>query len=209
MNKKQRHAALKTSFENAKNLLLDVFPIWMMNPLTVSESLPCVANLFDVVVFDESSQVPLEDAIPSVFRSKQLIVVGDDQQMPPSRFFASAQDEVKTILDQSMEVGPCEMLKWHYRSKHPNLIEFSNRTFYRNELVCLPPSINGQAVEVIHVDGNYQAGKNTNECKAIAKYYSALNASQFEKIAIICFLRNRKKQFEKSLRGCLSTRKDS
>lgn len=82
INKKQRHMPVRTFFESVGEYLLDLLPVWSMNPLTLSENLPCKPGLFDVVIFDESSQIPLEDAIPAIYRAKQVVVVGDSKQMP-------------------------------------------------------------------------------------------------------------------------------
>jgi len=102
MNKKQQHLSIQSFFEKTREHLLKIQPLWIMNPLSVSEILPCEKELFDVVIFDESSQIPLEDAIPSVYRAKKIIVVGDAKQMPPSQFFASSASK-KTRFDSILE----------------------------------------------------------------------------------------------------------
>src|SRR6185503_10262664 len=76
---------------NTGDVIQDLKPIWLMSPLSISDTLPLDPNLFDVVIFDEASQIPVEDAIPAVFRSNQVIVVGDEMQLPPTTFFAASR----------------------------------------------------------------------------------------------------------------------
>lgn len=193
MNKQQRHLSVKSFFETTKEHLLQIQPVWMMNPLTVSENLPCLADLFDVVIFDESSQIPLEDAIPTVYRAKQVVVVGDSKQMPPSAFFSSRED-TKTILDQAEQSFPNEMLKWHYRSNHPDLIQFSNLEFYNGELICLPPKSIEQPIEVKYLENAvYDSGKNEVEAKEIAAYIKSIRAVN-KSILIIAFSQEQEKE---------------
>ncbi len=128
--------------------MMNLKPCWLMSPLSISQILPNISGLFDVIIFDEASQVRVEDALPSIFRSKQMIIVGDKQQMPPTSFFDSGleadDDEVesieleKSILDLSSQIYPSEMLKWHYRSRAESLISFSNRAFYNGDLIATP-----------------------------------------------------------------------
>ena len=120
-----------------EKLLSEMQKVWVMNPLSVSERLACKKDLFDVVIFDEASQIPLEDAVPAIYRSKQIVVVGDEKQMPPSSFFAS-HSESQTLLDKASLSFSKEMFKWHYRSEHPALIQFSNKQFYEDELLTFP-----------------------------------------------------------------------
>ncbi len=198
MNKQRSHLAVKTVFEATQNHLLKIKPLWMMNPLTVSEYLPCEADLFDVVIFDESSQIPLEDAIPAIYRAKQVVVVGDNKQMPPSAFFSS-KAEIKTILDQAETVYANFMLKWHYRSKHPDLIRFSNSEFYQNDLLTFPPQVDGSPFELISTNGIYADGINEQEAKAIADYCLQINATE-KTVLIIAFSQAQEKEIQKELK---------
>jgi hypothetical protein len=129
-------------------------PVWLMSPLSVADILPLQEKLFDVVIFDEASQIPLEDAIPTLYRSRQMIVVGDEMQLPPSAFFASAgggeeeDDDASSLfihdlnadsfLNRASALLPRTMLAWHYRSQHEALIGFCNRAFYKGELQTVP-----------------------------------------------------------------------
>lgn len=199
INKQQRHLSVKSFFEGAGQHLLKIQPVWMMNPLTVSENLPCQPDLFDVVIFDESSQIPLEDAIPSIYRAKKVIVVGDSKQMPPAVFFSS-RDDIRTILDQAEQVLPNTMLKWHYRSKHPDLIRFSNAEFYNNELITFPPQNPQCPIDVKWIEGIYGSGKNPQEAKAIATYCAKLVLEVRKKIVIIAFSQEQEKEIRLNLK---------
>ena len=198
VNKQQRHLAVKTFFEETRTHLLKMQPVWVMNPLTVSENLPCDKDLFDVVIFDESSQIPLEDAIPAIYRSKQVVVVGDSKQMPPSAFFSSSAETV-TLLDQSERVFRNQMLKWHYRSQHPDLIRFSNIEFYNGELFTFPPRTLEQPIEIKHIAGNYQGGKNEIEAKEIAVYCQNHIKNESKEILIIAFSQEQEKEIRRQL----------
>jgi hypothetical protein len=137
-------------------VIQDLKPIWLMSPLSVSDTLPLDPELFDVVIFDEASQIPMEEAIPAVYRSHQTIVVGDEMQLPPTTFFASARTEDETVvveeegerievdldsdsfLTQSAQNLPSTLLAWHYRSRYESLISFSNAAFYSGNLYTIP-----------------------------------------------------------------------
>lgn len=137
-------------------VIQDLKPIWLMSPLSVSDTLPLDPELFDVVIFDEASQIPMEEAIPAIYRSHQTIVVGDEMQLPPTTFFASARTEDASViveeegerfevdldsdsfLTQSAQNLPSTLLAWHYRSRYESLISFSNAAFYSGNLYTIP-----------------------------------------------------------------------
>ncbi|WP_373636703.1 AAA domain-containing protein [Yoonia sp. BS5-3] len=135
-------------------LLPDLKPIWLMSPLSVADVLPLGTDLFDVVIFDEASQIPVEDAVPTLVRAPQVIVVGDDKQLPPTNFFGSGKadddfdgeddDDLDFELSQdsflalSAEKLSATMLGWHYRSRSEELIGFSNEAFYSGRLLTIP-----------------------------------------------------------------------
>lgn len=137
-------------------VIQDLKPIWLMSPLSVSDTLPLDPDLFDVVIFDEASQIPMEEAIPAIYRSHQAIVVGDEMQLPPTTFFASARTEDESViveeegerievdldsdsfLTQSAQNLPSTLLAWHYRSRYESLISFSNAAFYSGNLYTIP-----------------------------------------------------------------------
>jgi very-short-patch-repair endonuclease len=126
-------------------------PCLLMSPLSIAQYLPVNQALFDVVVFDEASQITTWDAIGAIARAKQTIIVGDPKQLPPTNFFGRADDDeddedlddfqkdLESILDETQASGlPTLQLNWHYRSRHESLIAFSNWNYYGNKLVTFP-----------------------------------------------------------------------
>ena len=198
-HKKQRHLPVRAFYQETAPFLMELQPVWMMNPLTVAECLPCETDLFDVVIFDESSQIPLEDAIPAIYRARQVVVVGDSKQMPPSAFFSSRSNGL-SLLNQAQQAFPTTMLKWHYRSLHPALIDFSNRTFYDNQLICFPPAMKSLPIQFHQVEeGRFNHGCNPIEAEALVmvlKGYLSYNKS----IAIITFSLEQEKCIRKALK---------
>jgi very-short-patch-repair endonuclease len=162
--------------------MLSLKPVWLMSPLSISQMLPLAPNIFDVIVFDEASQVRVEDAIPSIYRAGRLVVVGDRQQMPPTNFFDGAgladdddeeeQEEIpESILDLALQVYPDVLLEWHYRSKNEALIAFSNRAFYGGRLIAPPnPQLltQGKPIEFHQLQDAYFSTKEGNRREAIA-----------------------------------------
>ncbi len=155
-NEFQKSRAYKSIRElfsgEAGHALRRLKPVWLMSPLSVADILPLEEGLFDVVIFDEASQIPLEDAIPTLYRSQQMIVVGDEMQLPPSQFFASGGSDEEdggqelfvydlnadSFLNRAAAALPHVLLAWHYRSKHEALIQFCNKAFYKGELQTVP-----------------------------------------------------------------------
>ena len=137
-------------------VIQDLKPIWLMSPLSVSDTLPLDPELFDGVIFDEASQIPVEEAIPAIYRSHQAIIVGDEMQLPPTTFFAAGRSEEESVvveeegerievdldsdsfLTQAAQNLPSTMLAWHYRSRYESLISFSNASFYGGNLFTIP-----------------------------------------------------------------------
>jgi very-short-patch-repair endonuclease len=160
-------------------------PCFMMGPLAVAQYLEPGAVEFDLVIMDEASQLRPEDAIGSVARGKQLVVVGDPKQLPPTSFFdrmmsvdddgeesakAAAVDS-ESILDICLSLFPKRTLKWHYRSQHESLIAFSNTNFYDNRLIVFPtpyPRTRHLGLQYFHVsNGQYQNRQNIPEATRI------------------------------------------
>jgi len=150
IGKKMRHIPVRQLLSRIPNLLPRLKPCVLMSPLSVAQYLEASHAIFDVVVFDEASQIPVWDAIGAIARGQQLIVVGDPKQLPPTNFFNSAVDDdeslapeefkdLESILDELMTQGlRHKRLQWHYRSRHEGLIAFSNRQYYENELLTFP-----------------------------------------------------------------------
>ena len=164
--------------EGAEGVMLRHKPCWLMSPLSISQFLPCRAGVFDTVIFDEASQVRVENALPAIERAKRLVVVGDPLQMPPTHFFANSaddeedlEDDAESILDLAVRACPQVVLEWHYRSHDEALIAFSNRAFYGGRLVA-PPSpseLGGNgAVQFKRVQEAYFTQKTGNPVEAQA-----------------------------------------
>lgn len=158
MGKTMRYKSIREIASNESGKVLkDIKPVWLMSPLSVSDSLPLDPNFFDVVIFDEASQITLEEGIPALFRAPQTIIVGDDKQMPPSDFFSTKaedpddleivdgekEDEIissdaDSLLVQGSRKLHSTMLSWHYRSRYETLISYSNHAFYDAGLLTIP-----------------------------------------------------------------------
>ena len=166
--KKRKQASVRKLLAEAGELIQTLKPCFLMSPLSVSSLLDPDKIKFDVVIFDEASQVFPQDALGAIYRAKQLIVVGDSKQMPPTNFFNAAiessddeDDEVadfESILDVSSAAFPSERLSWHYRSRYEQLIAFSNVNFYDGKLSTFPSTAidrgpDGIGVDFYHVDG--------------------------------------------------------
>lgn len=145
---------LRTTFQKSHAAIRAIKPIYMMSPLSVAQLLDGKQPAFDLVIFDEASQLPAEDAVGAIVRGRQLVVVGDPKQLPPTNFFSvmsgtvTAQlgedgtplfEDSESILEEFMGAGaPSTRLKWHYRSAHESLINFSNVSFYESDLYTFP-----------------------------------------------------------------------
>ena len=154
--RKSGHMPVRKLLEKAGGMIKQIKPCFMMSPLSIAQYLdPTNEELqFDVVIFDEASQVKPEDALGAFMRGKTAVVMGDTQQLPPTSFFdqmsdAESDEEEATSLDMESILHLCKlsfpvkMLKWHYRSRHESLITVSNREFYDNDLLVYPsPSHN-------------------------------------------------------------------
>lgn len=179
LQKKTRHKPVRSLINEMGMHLLDLCPCMMMSPLSVAQFLPSDFNGFDLVVFDEASQMTTWDSVGAIARGKNVIVVGDPKQMPPTNYFNKTIDEgnpdeedLESILDQALAARlPHLRLKGHYRSRHETLIAFSNSKYYENSLVTYPASdTKDSAVTLYRVEGVYAKGKGRNnpiEAKAV------------------------------------------
>ena len=194
IGKKRRHLSIRKLMEQAGAAVQRLKPVFLMSPLSVSQFLPPGRIEFDLVVVDEASQVPPEEALGVLARGRQMVVVGDAKQLPPTNFFKMVADgdddgqetdaepvlgrtqDFESILTLASARGTGErMLKWHYRSKHPSLIALSNKACYGGGLL-LPPSpvLHGDNLGLSLVKtppGNYDrggTGRNLAEADLIA-----------------------------------------
>lgn len=176
LQKKSRHKAIRQLCLEIQDILPQFTPCMLMSPLSIAQYLPLSLPKFDLVIFDEASQITPWDAIGTIARGTQVIVVGDDKQMPPTNFFqrvSSAQEEMEdleSILDECLAAGiHRHRLNWHYCSRYESLITFSNHTYYDGSLLTFPSAQNERkALSWQKVDGIYQQGKMINEQEADA-----------------------------------------
>lgn len=187
LNKKARIMPIRTMFKKIPNLLLRLKPCFMMSPLSVSYFLEADSYHFDMVIFDEASQIFPQDAIGSIMRAGQVIIAGDTRQMPPTNFFSSGmsgndedydvddeeyEEQVgDSILEEADRILPPSTLLWHYRSRSEQLIAYSNQQIYDGKLITFPGNRENEpdsGVEFVHVpDGYYEAKpKNCNIAEA-------------------------------------------
>lgn len=180
---KTRHIPVRDLVHRAGNALRSIKPCWMMSPLAVAQYLERTPNLFDLCIIDEASQMPPEDALGAMFRSKQVVVVGDTNQLPPSNFFKKMLDEEDVDYDEIVDeesilelannaFRPQRRLRWHYRSRHADLIRFSNRHLYNDDLVVFPTANENDpnmGLRHVEVEGTYKAGTNPTEARAVVE----------------------------------------
>ena len=182
VSKKGRFVSPRELTKRAGRALQELKPCWMMSPLAISHYIRKGDVSFDLCIIDEASQMPPENAIGALMRSRQAMVVGDTNQLPPTSFFRMMQDdhdadEDETVLSESiLELAnaafrPKRRLRWHYRSRHSGLIGFSNRHVYDDDLIVFPGASEvtpGSGVSLRQVDGLYRNGVNPGEADAVA-----------------------------------------
>ncbi|MCC6191720.1 MAG: DUF3320 domain-containing protein, partial [Anaerolineales bacterium] len=179
-------APLRQTLRQAEAAIRAIKPCFMMSPLTVAQLLDGRQPGFDLVIFDEASQLPSEDAVGAVLRGRQLVVVGDPKQLPPTNFFevmngqVSAPlgddgqplyEETESVLEEFLGAGlPASRLTWHYRSRHEGLIAFSNASFYDGGLNTFPsvetPGAGGNGVRFEFVPDGVYTGQGLNPAEA-------------------------------------------
>lgn len=180
LQKSRRHKPVRQLAIEMGDALNRLAPCMLMSPLSIAQFLPADQPPFDLVIFDEASQIAPWDAIGSIARGKQVIIAGDPRQMPPTNFFSrgpnagddDTAEDMESILDECLGAGvPSHSLSWHYRSRHESLIAFSNHRYYDSNLITFPAAeTRASAVEWRRVEGVYAKGKgryNQAEAEAI------------------------------------------
>lgn len=210
---------LRKLFEKIPALILKLKPCLMMSPLTVSMFLDSPEYKFDIVIFDEASQICTENAIGAIIRGKQVIIAGDSKQLPPSNFFNTVMPEnisyenenilgYESILDEALTFLPEIFLRWHYRSKNEQLIAFSNSKIYHNSLITFPAAIASKpnlGVEYVYVkDGCYDRShskSNINEAERVAKLvFEHFKQYPHRSLGIIAFSTSQQLAIEDAIR---------
>ena len=211
-----RGMGLRKLFEEIPELIKALAPCMLMSPITVSQYLQAESGLFDLVIFDEASQMPTAEAIGSLARAKAAIIVGDPKQLPPTTFFSTTyvdednleNEDMESVLDDCLALGiPERHLTWHYRSKHESLIAFSNLMYYGNSLCTFPsPDAPDSKVRFEFVeDGLYDRGftkRNKVEADAlVAEVLRRLSDAQLKKssMGIVTFSNAQKEYIERKL----------
>ncbi|MGX9986918.1 DUF3320 domain-containing protein [Soonwooa purpurea] len=198
---KGRGLSIRRLFDQIPTLIPRLKPCMLMSPISVAQYFDVNTDHFDLVIFDEASQLPTSEAISALARAKQAIIVGDPKQMPPTSFFASSKvdedniemEDLESILEDCLALSiPSNYLLRHYRSKHESLISFSNKNFYDSKLLTFPsPDDLNQKVTFEFVEGFYDKGKtrtNKNEALAIINYIKKHLASENTKsIGVVTF----------------------
>lgn len=211
INLSTRHAPVRDYFIKAPISSLSLKPCLMMSPLSISQYLPSDSIQFDLVVMDEASQLKPADALGAILRARQVVVVGDPKQLPPTSFFdfttddAASDDEdvnelasYESILDIALKsFRPARRLKWHYRSRHESLITISNKSFYDDDLIIFPSPHFDNDEFGLHYryldDAVYQGSKNVKEAQEIIKYV-AQHAVSFPGLSIGIVTMNKPQQ---------------
>ncbi len=194
MERKRGHRTVRRLLKDAGTIVQAIKPVFMMSPLSVAQFLEPGALEFDLLVVDEASQVQPVDALGAIARCRQIVVVGDSQQLPPTRFFmrmtseaTEDEEELETGVAEARDIesilGLCSarglpqtMLRWHYRSRHHSLIAVSNHEFYKDRLFIVPSPHSSTAslgLRFHHIDGGVfdcgASGTNRIEAKAVCK----------------------------------------
>ncbi len=213
LGKKQRHVPIRSLLSKCGQIIQQIKPCFMMSPLSVAQFIDPKGLKFDVVLFDEASQVRTEDALGPAIRGAQLIVMGDTKQLPPTSFFDKIadsegdEDEVEEIAEKNESIlqrckttFPTRELRWHYRSKHESLIALSNIEFYTNNLNVFPAShakVEHLGMKLVHLPetvwdrGKGKSRTNLKEAEAITRFVVAqLKKAPDKSIGVATFNKN-------------------
>lgn len=180
LQKSRRHKPIRQLATEMGSAMSTLAPCMLMSPLSIAQYLPANQSQFDLVIFDEASQITPWDAVGSIARGKQVVIAGDPRQMPPTNFFGrgetdaedDTEEDMESILDECLAAGIYNhSLSWHYRSRHESLIAFSNHRYYDSNLITFPAAqTKSSMVEWRKIDGIYAKGKgrhNQAEAEAI------------------------------------------
>ena len=197
IGKRMRFLPIRRFLARAPRVSRLLKPCMLTSPLSAAQYLDARAEPFDLVIFDEASQIAVWDAVGALARGRSAVVVGDPKQLPPTGFFQrtfsgddagttdeSAPEDAESVLDECKACGvPAMNLSWHYRSRAESLIAFSNAHYYGGNLATFPaPRVRDRAVECVFCEnGNYGGGTNPNEARAlVGRIVSELSAPNFE-----------------------------
>lgn len=174
-----RMMSIRKLFDQTENLITRLCPCMLMSPMSVAQYLDPALHKFDIVIFDEASQLPTCEAVGAIARAENAIIVGDPKQLPPTRFFRNTYydeenyelEDLESVLDDCLALTmPQKHLLWHYRSRHESLIAYSNAKYYGHRLHTYPsPDDMSSRVKLIPIDGHYdKGGTKQNRAEALA-----------------------------------------
>lgn len=212
---KGRGTSIRRLFDQIPTLLPRIAPCMLMSPISVAQYFDVDTKHFDLVIFDEASQLPTCEAVSALARAKQAIIVGDPKQMPPTSFFNTTKldeenieiEDLESILDDCLSLSvPSKYLLRHYRSKHESLIAFSNINYYENKLLTFPSADDlNRKVQYHHIKGFYDKGKTrTNKFEAeeivqyIKSHYSDDNRKSMS-LGVVTFSQTQQNLIEEKL----------
>ena len=201
VTKKKKIWPVRKLLDSYAEDIFRLIPCWMASPESVSAIFPLQKDLFDLVIFDEASQCFVENAVPSMYRGKQVLITGDSKQLVPNDLYrirfeddtdADPQLETDSLLDLAAQVLPQTVLRSHYRSRSLALIAFSNQYFYKNQLQTLPHfgAINETRppIEFIKTEGVWHNNANQIEAERVVLLVAALQAEAPEQsIGVVTF----------------------
>ena len=208
INKKRNHLPYRKFFNQALISLQRLKPCFMMSPSSAAQCLPKKIDIFDVLIIDEASQMNPEEALGLIARCKQVIIVGDEKQLPPdNRWLTRDDDDDDDDYEETVELEVNESilelankvlkntrdcaLGWHYRSRHNSLIDFSNRNFYNNELTVFPSNKIGSEIHLVPVQNPYYHGrKNLPEVNTVIDTLRKLIIEDPSKTILIASINN-------------------
>ncbi|TGS46253.1 DUF3320 domain-containing protein [Mesorhizobium sp. M8A.F.Ca.ET.181.01.1.1] len=219
--KQKRFTPVRGLMGRAGEAVRALKPCFMMSPLSLSKFLPQGRFEFDLLVIDEASQMKPEDALGAMLRARQIVVVGDPKQLPPTSFFERSSDNPATddedadeiddesILERCQKVfGEVRRLKWHYRSRCESLIRFSNDNFYEGSLVTFPAAKPGSfSIDLLRVNGEYQARRNVTEAERVVeeaiefmRHFSDSDEDSLPTLGIVALNTDQRDLIEETLR---------
>ena len=172
-SKTRNFPSLRELFSSEAGIWIQLLkPIWLSNPAQIAKCFPMKSGLFDIAIFDEASQIPLQNALGAIQRSTRILVAGDHQQMGPSSYFKAQSEETIDLLHQARFYWKNVVLKHHYRSENPALIQFSNNHFYNGELISFPSADQDKNAINTHYceDAIFDERKNEKEAKLVASF---------------------------------------
>ena len=225
--KGKKRNSLKKILHKEFELFTDLFPVLLLTPDVACTVLPLEKDLFDLVIFDEASQLRVQDVYPSFVRGRYKIISGDEKQMPPSNYFSKEgtiddEDEEDEEIEEAKEDAKEESLlsfvlnnkglpkeekylDFHYRSEHPDLIEFSNKAFYKSRLCPMPIKEDYNPFEFVDVQGICESRINESEAqKVVEKIEEILSLDKEYSIGIATFNINQRDFIKEYIRDKLN-----